>query len=225
MAGANFATLGSSTCALQRSSSWAPWRRWIFVRSACSTSRCSELLPLAFEFKGVPVLVVGAGTIGVRKAQQLVESGAVVTIITEALLAPVPEGVARVEQRRYQRGDLRGYWLVISATGDRDVNDEIVREAHDERVWLNVVDDPERCTFYFMALHRQGEVTVAVTTEGAAPALAQEIRTLAAARLPSNLGAVAAILREERRAVHERGASTEDIDWRARIRELLQTSN
>ena len=166
------------------------------------------------------MLVVGAGAVGVRKARQLVEVGAKVTIVAEELLAPIPEGV-RVQQRRYRPGDLRGFWLVVSATGDGAVNDEIVREAHDERVWLNVVDDPERCTFYFMALHRQGEVTIAVTTEGAAPALAQEIRTLAAERLPSNLGDVAATLREERRVVHERGDTTENLDWRARIRELL----
>jgi precorrin-2 dehydrogenase / sirohydrochlorin ferrochelatase len=179
------------------------------------------MLPLAFKFDGVPVLVVGAGRVGVRKAEQLIEAGASVTMIAEAFIVPAPLGVVHVEERRYQRGDLRGYHLVVSATGDLAVNDEIVDEAKEERIWLNVVDDPDRSSFYFMALHRQGEVTIAVTTEGAAPALAQEIRTLAAQRLPDNLGAVAATLREERRAVHERGASTEDVDWRARIRDLL----
>jgi len=179
------------------------------------------MLPLAFRFDDKEVLVVGAGLVGVRKAQQLLESGARVTVIAEEFLVPLPEGLSHVEQRRYRRGDLRGYWLVVSATGDATTNDEIVREASEERVWLNVVDDPERCTFYFMALHRQGDVTVAVTTEGAAPALAQEIRNLAAERLPTNLGEIANTLREERRLVHEQGASTENQDWSARIRELL----
>jgi len=179
------------------------------------------MLPLAFKFNEVPVLVVGAGAIGARKAEQLVEAGAHVTVIAEALLAPLPEGVTRVEKRRYQRGDLRGFHLVVAATGDLTVSDEIVAEARDEGIWINVVDDPARSSFYFMALHRQGEVTIAVTTEGAAPALAQEIRTLAAARLPNNLADVAATLREERRAIHDSGASTEGLDWRVRIRELL----
>jgi siroheme synthase-like protein len=179
------------------------------------------MLPLAFKFDSVPVLVVGAGRVAARKAAQLIEAGALVTVIAEALLAPLPEGVVHVEERRFHRGDLRGYLLVVSATGDHVVNDEIVEEAREERVWLNVVDDPERSSFYFMALHRQGEVTVAVTSEGAAPALAQEIRSLAAARLPDNMGDVAATLREERRAVHESGQSTEGLDWRTRIRELL----
>jgi siroheme synthase-like protein len=182
------------------------------------------MLPLAFKFDDREVLVIGAGRVGVRKAEQLLESGARVTLIAEEFLAPLPEGLARVEQRRYRRGDLRGFWLVVSATGDASTNDEIVAEAEEERVWLNVVDDPARCTFYFMALHRQGDVTVAVTTEGAAPALAQEIRDLAAERLPTNLGVIADTLREERRLLHESGASTEDLDWSARIRELLETN-
>jgi siroheme synthase-like protein len=179
------------------------------------------MLPLAFRFDEREVLVVGAGHVGIRKAQQLLDAGARVTVIAEEFLAPLPEGLARVEQRRYHSGDLRGYWLVVSATGDAITNDEIVREADDERVWLNVVDDPTRCSFYFMALHRQGDVTVAVTTEGAAPALAQKIRDLAAERLPSNLGEIANTLREERRLLHDRGASTENQDWPGRIRELL----
>jgi siroheme synthase-like protein len=183
------------------------------------------MLPLTFRFDEKEILVVGAGSVGVRKAQQLLDAGAKVTVIAEEFLAPLPDGLARVEQRRYRRGDLRGYWLVVSATGDATANDEIVREADDERVWLNVVDDPARCTFYFMALHRQGDVTVAVTTEGAAPALAQEIRNLAAERLPKNLGEIADTLREERRLVHEQGASTENLDWSGRIRELLRAES
>ncbi len=179
------------------------------------------MLPLAFKFDSVPVLVVGAGRVGARKAEQLIEVGAMVTMIAEEFRQPVPQGVFHVEQRRYRQGDLHGFLLVVSATGDLAINDEIVAEARDERIWLNVVDDPARSSFYFMALHRQGEVTIAVTTEGAAPALAQEIRTLAAQRLPNNIGEVAATLRDERRAVHERGASTEDVDWRTRIRQLL----
>jgi siroheme synthase-like protein len=179
------------------------------------------MLPLAFKFDDVPVLVIGAGKVGAYKTRQLLDAGAAVTVISDVVLEPLPEGVVHFEQRRYRTGDLDGFWLVVAATGDPAVNDEIVREARERRIWLNVVDDPERSSFYFMALHRQGDVTVAVTTEGAAPALAQAIRTMAADRLPDNLGEVAATLRAERRALHDEGASTENLDWRPRIRELL----
>jgi siroheme synthase-like protein len=181
------------------------------------------VLPLAFQLDGVDVLVIGAGQIGARKARQLIEAGARVTVISEEILAPLPEGVARIENRKYARGDMRGFSLVVSATGDPLVNDDVVEEAKTERLWLNVVDDPGRSSFYFMALHRQGEVTVAVSTDGAAPALAQEIRTLIAEALPNNLARVASTLRDERRQHHENGTSTENFDWRPRIQELLNT--
>jgi siroheme synthase-like protein len=179
------------------------------------------VLPLAFQLDGVDVLVIGAGQIGARKATQLIEAGARVTVITEEVLTTLPEGVARIEKRKYARGDLRGFFLVVSATGDPQVNDVVVEEAKAERLWLNVVDDPERSSFYFMALHRQGDVTVAVSTDGAAPALAQEVRNQIAEALPNNLARVASTLREERRELHESGASTESFDWRPRIRQLL----
>jgi precorrin-2 dehydrogenase/sirohydrochlorin ferrochelatase len=179
------------------------------------------VLPLAFKLDGVEVLVIGAGQVGARKAAQLVEAGARVTVISEEVLATLPDGVTRVENRRYSRGDLRSYFLVVSATGDPLVNDVVVEEAREERLWLNVVDDPERSSFYFMALHRQGDVTVAVSTDGAAPALAQAVRALVAEALPSNLASVASTLRDERRQLHESGTSTENFDWRLRIRELL----
>jgi siroheme synthase-like protein len=179
------------------------------------------MLPLAFKLDGLDVLVVGAGSIGARKAAQLIDAGARVSVIAEEVRATLPDGVESVEVRSYRHGDLAGFFLVVSATGNPSANDLIVDEARDAHVWLNVVDDPDRSSFYFMALHRQGDVTVAVSTDGAAPALAQAVRSLVAERLPANLAEVATALREERRALHESGATTENLDWRSRIDELL----
>ena len=179
------------------------------------------VLPLSFKLDGRDVLVVGAGVIGARKAAQLIDAGARVSVIAEEVRVSLPEGVASVERRRYHPGDLAGFFLVVSATANSVVNDLIVAEAREARVWLNVVDDPDRSSFYFMALHRQGDVTVAVSTSGASPALAQAVRSLVAQRLPTNLAAVATTLREERHALHESGATTENLDWRTRIEQLL----
>ncbi len=179
------------------------------------------MLPLAFKLDGLDVLVVGAGVIGARKATQLVDAGARVSVIAEEVRVELPEGVVGVQRRRYRAGDVAGFFLVVSATGDPATNDLIVADAREARIWLNVVDDPERSSFYFMALHRQGDVTVAVSTSGAAPALAQAVRTIVAEQLPDNLAEVATTLRRERQGLHERGATTETQDWPARISELL----
>ena len=183
------------------------------------------MLPLAMKLANKPVLVVGAGRIGTGKATLLVEAGAHVTMISSEQLAPLPSGLAAYEARAYRPGDLKGYALVVSATGDPTINDQIVDEARNEGIWLNVVDDPARSDFYFTAVHRDGEVLVSVSTEGASPALAQVIRTLIRDRLPHHIGLVARQLRAERAALHTSGASTEGIDWTPRIHELLDDAN
>jgi precorrin-2 dehydrogenase len=181
------------------------------------------MLPLALKLRDKEVLVVGAGRVGTGKAALLVEAGARVTMITRDVLFELPRELTALLQRDYQEGDLRGYALVVSATGDPSVNDRIVDEARRENVWLNVVDDPERSDFYFTAVHRAGDVIVSVSTEGASPALAQELRSMIAEGLPDNLADVAQQLRRERADYHATGASTEGVDWRPRIRELLGT--
>jgi precorrin-2 dehydrogenase/sirohydrochlorin ferrochelatase len=179
------------------------------------------VLPLTLKLSDKDVLVIGAGRIGTGKAQLLVDAGARVTMIAREVLVELPRGLAAFEQRDYHDGDVRGFALVVSATGEATVNDRLVDEARRENVWLNVVDDPERSDFFFTAVYRDGDVTVSVSTEGASPALAQELRTMIAERLPDNLADVAQQLRRERADHHAKGSSTEGVDWRSRIRELL----
>jgi precorrin-2 dehydrogenase/sirohydrochlorin ferrochelatase len=182
------------------------------------------VLPLALKLTGKDVLVIGAGRVAAGKAGLLVDAGARVTIITRDVLAELPRGLASLEEREYRDGDLHGYALVVSATGDATTNDRVVEEARRENIWLNVVDDPARSDFYFTAVHRAGDVVVSVSTEGASPALAQEVRSMIAEALPDNLADVAQTLRRERDDFHAQGSSTEGIDWRPRIRELLGDS-
>lgn len=179
------------------------------------------MLPLAFKLEGRDVLVIGAGQVGSYKARQLLDAGALVHVITSDVLAELPEGLASLTVRPYEVGDLAGYVLVVSATGNAQANDAIVREANQRQTWLNVVDDLERSTFYFMALVRRGEVCVAVTTEGASPALAQELRDRVGTVVPEHAGRVATVLRAERQRLHDEGASTENREWRTRVRQLL----
>ncbi len=182
------------------------------------------MLPLALDLKGLRVLVLGAGAVGAHKARQLLEVGARVDVISERVMAELPPGISSLKVRRFASGDLEDYWLAVSATGDPLVNDLVVKEATRRRVWLNVVDDPARSSFFFTALHRAGDVVVSVSTQGSSPALAQELRDIVAEVLPKNVSRVARQLRDERRVVHSNGGSTESLNWRARVRSLLYES-
>ncbi len=179
------------------------------------------MLPLALDLTGRDVLVLGMGRLGAHKTRQLLEAGARVHVISEHVLVEVPEGVASLQVRPYRCGDLAGYFLVVSAIANDPVNDEIVAEAGERHVLLNVVDDPTRCSFYFTAVHRDGDVIVSVSTSGASPSLAQWIRGRIRELLPSGLGEVAQTLRDERAALHARGESTER-DWSERVEQLTR---
>lgn len=179
------------------------------------------MMPLAVKLSNRPVLVLGAGMVGVGKARLLIADGAKVTMIADRQCAHLPDGLDTFTLRGYRTGDLRGFTLVVSATGDPQVNDLVVEEARERGVWINVVDDPDRSDFFFTAVHRSGDVMVSVSTQGASPALAQEIRTRIRDYLPKNLGDVAERLRSERRLLHQSGASSEGVDWKPLIRELL----
>jgi siroheme synthase-like protein len=179
------------------------------------------MFPLVVDLRGRRVVVVGAGEVGSHKSAQLLAAGARVTVISDAVLAQLPDGIEAVVVRPYRRGDLEGAFLAVGATGDRDVNDLLVEEADELSILLNVVDDLARSNFFFTAVHRDGDVLVSVSTEGSSPALAQWIRNAVGAALPRNLGAVAIRLRAERRALHAAGQSSENRPWAARVEALI----
>ena len=133
------------------------------------------MFPLVADLAGRRVVVVGAGAVGARKAHQLVEGGADVTVVSPQVLAPPPAGTALVA-REFRDEDLDDAVLVVSATGRPDVDDAVVAAARARNVLTNVVDDPRRSSFHFAAVHRDGEVVVAVSTEGASPALSAWVR-------------------------------------------------
>lgn len=128
------------------------------------------------DLRGRDVLVVGAGPVALEKLHGLLECGARVTVVAPDVLAEVESLDVTVLRRRYRRADLAGRFLVIAATADRAVNQRVFDDAEGRALLCNVVDVPDLCSFILPALHRQDPITVAVSTGGASPALAQRIR-------------------------------------------------
>lgn len=179
------------------------------------------MFPLAVNLEERKALILGAGKVAARKARQLLEAGAVVDVIAETVMVEMPLGIRSLRIRSFLEGDLEGYWLVVSAIGNTSVNDVIVAEASHRKIWLNVVDDAERSSFFFTALHRDGDVVISVSTQGASPSLAQVLRDRIVDSLPKNVGRVAQQLRQERQLFFSEGRSTESVDWHPRAQALL----
>jgi len=140
----------------------------------------SQLYPILTDLNERKVVVVGGGNVAQRKVQSLLACQAQVTLIspqfTKTLEKWAQAGDIQLLQRPYQSGDLEGAWLVIAATGEEQVNREILREANEKHIFCNVVDVPELCSFQVPAVVNRGDLQIAVSTGGASPALAKQIR-------------------------------------------------
>jgi uroporphyrin-III C-methyltransferase/precorrin-2 dehydrogenase/sirohydrochlorin ferrochelatase len=136
--------------------------------------------PIFLDLSGQPVVVVGGGSVAERKIEALVAASARITVIspevTPAIEAWAAEGRLSIALRPYRAGDLAGVRLAYAATSDAQVNQAIRDEARAQGVWLNAVDKPALCDFISPATVRRGDLTLAVSTNGRAPALAKQIR-------------------------------------------------
>jgi siroheme synthase-like protein len=190
-------------------------------------SHDSPLYPVALVVDGRRCLVVGGGPIATHKAEGLLNCHAHVTVVAPQisdrlrLLAedsardPSTEGRLLLEERPYRTGEASGYRLVITATGDPVVDQAVAADAEAAGVWVNSADDVDNCTFMLPAVHRDGDVTVAVSTGGSSPALAGWLRDQAATAIGPGAGTMAVLLDEARRQVRAQGQSTEMTDWSA----------
>lgn len=136
--------------------------------------------PIFLRVEGKACLVVGGGAIAWPKARKLLEGGAQVTLVAPRIerYALPPELAAQLEvrQREFVPADLEGQTLVIAATDERRVQEQVRHEATARGIWCNVVDVPELCDFTFGAQLSRGALQVVIGTDGGFPLLAQRLR-------------------------------------------------
>jgi siroheme synthase-like protein len=186
--------------------------------------------PVVLDLHGVPVLVVGAGPVAVRKIAGLVAAGADVRVVAPEIDAqleehPLRDGVGEVRRRAYEIGDLDGVRLVVTATGVAAVDAAVADDARSKGIWVNAADQPADCDFILPAIARHGPVSVAVSTDGRSPALAARLRDRIAPLLTPALATLAEELAAERSAIKTAGGSTENRDWSERIDAVLGGSS
>lgn len=130
------------------------------------------------NLQGRRALVVGAGPVGRRKVRTLADCGAKVIWVAPHMPEPLGAELANVTEivRPFRDADLQNVFLVIAATDDAALNLHIFRQAQQQGILCNVVDQPEKSHFIVPAAVSQGDLTLAISTAGASPALAKRLR-------------------------------------------------
>ncbi|WP_035384722.1 siroheme synthase CysG [Ferriphaselus sp. R-1] len=164
-----------------------------------------DFLPIFANVKNTLCLVVGGGSVGARKAGVLLEAGAKVRVVAPEIDAELAAHRA-VEAviARFEATHLDGVKLVIAATNDREVNKQVSAQAQARNIPVNVVDDPELCSFIMPAILDRSPLMVAFSSGGASPVLTRMMRGKMETVIPQNYSRLAGFAERFRTAVKQR---------------------
>lgn len=144
------------------------------------------LYPVFLQLEGRKVLLVGGGNVAASKLPGLVSAGAKVVVVAPDIQPAIRKAGVELHQRGFVPGDLDGAFFVVAAA-PAEINREVLVEAERRGLFVNAVDDLRSATAYLGGVVRRGGVTLAVSTDGRAPALAGLIREALELVLPVEL--------------------------------------
>ncbi|HET9314119.1 MAG TPA: bifunctional precorrin-2 dehydrogenase/sirohydrochlorin ferrochelatase [Vicinamibacteria bacterium] len=144
------------------------------------------LFPLFLKLNGRRVLVVGGGRVAAGKLPALLAAGAQVAVVAPEVRPEFEAAEVEIWRRSFEPWDVDGAWLVVAAAPP-EVNRAVVAAASAQRIFVNAVDDVASASAYTAGVLRRGGLTIAVATEGRAPALAGLVREGLEAVLPDEI--------------------------------------
>ena len=158
------------------------------------------VFPVFLKLEGRRVLVVGAGPVAAGKLRALLNAGARVKVVAPEVVNEIAalEPAIAIERRPFETSDLDGVWYVVAAAPPA-VNREVSRAADARGLFVNAVDDMENASAYLGGIVQKAGVTIAISTDGEAPALAGLLREAIEVLLPDDLDRWMAMSKDERR--------------------------
>jgi uroporphyrin-III C-methyltransferase/precorrin-2 dehydrogenase/sirohydrochlorin ferrochelatase len=166
------------------------------------------MYPAFLKLKGRRVVLVGGGRVAAGKLQGLLAEGALVTVIAPEIRRELEVPGVLLERRGFEDADLDGAWYVVAAAPS-GINRQVLEAAERRQLFVNAVDDPPHATAYAGGVVRRDGVTIAISTDGRAPALAGLLREALDAWLPGELEEWMAAADEARRSWKRDGVPME----------------
>jgi siroheme synthase-like protein len=173
--------------------------------------------PVFLNLQGKKCVVVGGGTVALRKVKALLDCGADITVISPRPHAEISRSFKKkaiqLVRRNYKPGDLQGAALCIAATQVKEINRKVAEASKKKGIFINVVDDSEPSDFIIPSSFRRGDLSVAVSTSGMSPAFAKKIR----AKLEKNIGMeyayLLSLIAETRSEIKNKGLRVSPKTW------------
>lgn len=164
-----------------------------------------EYFPLFIKLKNQPCLVVGAGEIAARKIELLTKAGAKIVVIaleiSDKVAALADAGQIIIHQQAFSSAAVAGMRLVVAATNHLPTNIEIAQAANQQQIPVNVVDNPDLCSFIFPAIIDRSPLLAAISSGGASPVLIRLLRAKIESTIPASYGRLAEFAEKFRQSV------------------------
>ena len=173
-----------------------------------------NFFPIFLNIKNKPCLVVGAGSVAARKIELLLKASASIKVVACEICEAVNDfhiqGKINFEKRGFQDSDIENVNLIIAATNNNELNTKISELAKSRHIPVNVVDNPDLCSFITPSIIDRGPVQIAISTGGASPVLARLMRAQLESSIPAAYGELTQLVDGYREAVKKAFSNIEE---------------
>ncbi len=158
--------------------------------------------PAFLKLDHYKILIVGGGHVATEKIEKVLDFCSHIEIIaerySEEMLSIIIDNKLFYKTKVYETGDVEGFDMVIVAVDNLDVQEQIFNETRHMRTLCNAVDSVAYCDFIFPSYLKDDDLTIAISTSGASPAIAKHLKRYIKKVLPSNLSSFLKEMKEAR---------------------------
>ena len=168
----------------------------------------NTLYPIFLKTENFNILIVGGGFVGTEKLSFILKNSpnANITVVAKEISDEIKSIISNQKsiilfEKAFEKADLENKQLVIAATSDKILNEEIYRAAKEKNILINVADTPELCDFYLGSIVTKGDLKIAISTNGKSPTLSKRIREFFEEILPENINDLVLNLNDYRKTL------------------------
>jgi len=176
--------------------------------------------PAFLKLDNKKILIIGGGNVAYEKLEHLLDFTQDITLVaqefTDEMLATIEKKRLLFEKRAYKSGDIKEFAIVVVAVDNLNLQAEIFEESKKYNCLCNAVDSTAYCDFIFPSYIKKGDLTVAVSTSGASPAMAKYLRIFLQKMIPESIVAFLQEMKTLRKTVPKGKERMKMLDEKAK---------
>src|SRR5215204_5360221 len=163
-------------------------------KNSSELDKKNQLYPVFLKLDQLELLLVGGGNVGLEKLHSLLANSpeAKVSIVAPEVKDEIRKLVLRhpsckIIQREFEKEDLKNKDLIILATDNKQLHEEIKALATAKGILVNVADTPDLCDFYLGSIVQKGNLKIAISTNGKSPTMAKRLKEVLNGAIPNEI--------------------------------------